>query len=65
MLDEELGLVLGRRVDAIEMVGSAGESVFTGLIEIVLEILVDLRGAFSGLDHDEAHGELVYGSFIL
>lgn len=42
------------------MVGSANETVFSGLIEIVLEGFVDERGALGGFYYDEAHGGFVY-----
>ena len=65
VLDEELGLSLGGRMDAVEMVGTTGKAVLASLIEIVDKVFVDLRGALRSLDHDETHRELVDGAFVL
>ena len=65
VLDEELGLILGWRVDTVEVIGTTGETILAGLVEIFDEILVNLRRTFRSLNHNEAHGKLVYGSLVL
>ena len=47
------------------MIGTTGKSVFTSLIEVLAEILVNLRGTLGGLNHHEADGELVDDAFVL
>ncbi len=59
MTDKKLCLLLGGRIDAIEMIGTTRETIFTGLMEIVLKVLVNTRGTLSGLNHDKANGCLV------
>ncbi len=63
--DKEARLVLRRGMDAIEMIGTTGETIFARLVEIALELIVDTRSAFSCLDHDKANGRLVDESFLL
>ena len=63
--DEEARLVGSLRMDAVEVVGSARETVLTGLMEVVGKPLVDTRGSLGGLDHDEADGPMVYHAVVL
>ena len=58
------GLLFCGRVDTVEMVGPPGETVLTGLIEIVAEILVRLGGTLRGLDHHETDGALVDAAVV-
>ena len=65
LAQEVAGLALGRRMDAVEMVGATGETVLTGLVKVLAEVLVGLGRAFGGLDHDEADGVTVDGALVL
>ena len=65
LTEEVLCLTVGRRVNAVEMVGTTGEPILTGLVEILTEILVGLRRAFGGLDHHETDGTAVNHTFVL
>ena len=62
--DKELGLRLGVRVNAIEMVGTTCKTVFTSIVEIATEVLVNLTSSLSGLDHDETDGIAVDESLV-
>ena len=64
-LDEMIGLLLRRGVNAVEMVGSTGETIFTGLEEIIAEVLIGLGSTFRSLDHDKADGALVDAAVVL
>ena len=65
LLDEVAGLLFGWGVDAVEVVGSARESVLAGLVEVLVEVLVDFRGSLGGLNHDEADGAVLDGALVL
>lgn len=43
LLQEELRLSTCRRMDAVEMIGAAGETTLTGQVEVLFEVLIDLR----------------------
>ena len=58
-------LLVGWRVNAIEMIGSSRKPMFTGLIEIITEILIRLRGPLGSLDHHKTDGTLVDTAIIL
>ena len=64
-LDEVVGLLLGRGVNAVEMVGTTGKAVFASLIEVVAEVTIGLCGSLGGLDHDETDGTMVDLTVIL
>ena len=59
------GLLVGRCMDTIEMIGTTGKTILTGLIEIVAEVLIGLGSTLSGLDHDETDGTLVDRAIVL
>lgn len=64
-LDEMIGLLFSRCVNAVEMVGSTGETILTGLEEIIAEVLIGLGSTFRSLDHDKADGALVDATVVL
>ena len=64
-LEEVVGLLLSRRVYAVEMIGSTSETVLACLVEILTEVLVCLCGSLSSLDHDKSYGALVDLSVVL
>ena len=46
------------------MVGTSRKTIFAGLIEIILEILVNSGCTFRSFDHDKADRSLVYQALI-
>ena len=64
-LDEVIGLLVGRCVNAVEMVGTTGKTILASLIEVVAEVTVGLCGSLGGLDHNETDGTMVYLTVIL
>ena len=59
------GLLIGGCMNTIEMISTSCKTVFTGLEEIVFEVLVCLRGTFRSLDHDEAYRTIVDTAVVL
>ena len=57
---EMLGLTVGGRVYAEEVVGSADDAVLAGFVEVVVEVGVELVGTFGGLDEDKTDGCALY-----
>ena len=64
-LDEMIGLLVGRCMDAVEMVSTTGKTILASLIEVVAEVTVGLCGSLGGLDHNETDGTMVYLTVIL
>ena len=64
-LDEMIGLLLCRSMNAVEMVGSAGKAILASLEEIIAEVLIGLGGTLRSLDHDKADGALVDAAVVL
>ena len=60
-----IGLLFGRSVNTIKMIGTTGKTILTSLIEILTEILVCLGSALSSLDHYKTHGTLVDHAIVL
>ena len=52
-------------MNTIEMIGTTGKAILTGLIEIILEILVNLSGSLSSLNHNKSYGEFINSTLIL
>ena len=52
-------------MNAIEMIGSTSKTVLAGLIEVLAEILIRLRGSLRSLDHNETDGALVDHALVL
>src|SRR5574344_433247 len=51
-------------MDTPEMISTSGKTIFTSLIKVIIEILIDGIGTFRGLDEDEAHGALLYHAVV-
>ena len=51
-------------MNTIEVIGTAGKTILTGLIEIVLKILINLGSSLSSLNHNETNGELINCTFV-
>ena len=54
LFQEEVSLVASRRFVAPEVIGSANQSVFASLTEVLLELVVGARRTLGRLYHDEA-----------
>jgi hypothetical protein len=54
LFQEEVSLVASRRFVAPEVIGSANQSVFASLSEVLLELVVGARRTFCRLNHHEA-----------
>ena len=52
-VEKEIGLFAGRGEIAPEMIGTADDTEFTHVAEILIEILIDIVRALGGFDHDE------------
>ena len=52
-------------MNTIEVIGATGKTIFTSLIEIILEIFVNLGGSLSSFNHNEAYREFINSTFIL
>lgn len=65
LTEEVLSLTLGRRMHAIEMVGTTSETILAGLVEVLSEVLVGLGGAFGGLNHDKTDRTTIDLTFVL
>ena len=62
---EMLSLALGRRMDTVEVVGTARKTVLSRLMEVLTEVLVGLGTSLRGLDHHEADGASVDRTLVL
>ena len=65
VFDEMCSLLIGWCMNTIEMIGTSGKSVFTSLIKVISEVLIQLCGAFCGFDHHKTDGTLIDAAIIL
>ena len=65
ILNKEFGLLLCRRIDAIEMVGTTSKTILASLKEVFFEVRVYARCSLRSFYHNKAYGELIYHTLIL